>query len=255
MIYKFIDLFCGGGGLSLGFKHAGFKHLFGVDNWIIAYKAYLQNVGEIYYKDVKYFNGSEYKGKVDVIVGSPPCKTFSKANIKTRSCDMTLTDEFFRVIDEIKPKAWVMENVPEVLPFIDAPFKELFDMSEYGLLQKRKRCIASNMKLNLTKEEHKYLTDKKIDKQIKFREKAIHNLYQTITARYNSFTKASPHIRDENGIRVLSHTEALQIQTFPFYYKLPVSISQRDAENLIGNAVPPLFAYQIGKSLMRKLEE
>ena len=245
---RFADLFCGGGFFSLGFQRAGFKHVFGLDNWKLACATYELNIGKAFCMKIEDFDGKEWAGKVDVVIGSPPCKTWSKANTKTRSCDLTLTKEFFRVVGEIKPKIWVMENVPDVYPFIHAPFKKIFSMESYGLLQQRKRCFASNVPLNLKKEKHKYLTPEKAKKLQQFRKKVIHTQFQTITCRYNSFTKISPHIQDKQGIRVITHTEAMQLQTIPFDFKFPKA-NQREIENLIGNAVPPLFAYKVALSI------
>ncbi len=239
---NFIDLFCGGG-FSLGFKMAGFEHLFGVDNWNIAFDAYKRNVGECKFISINNFH---YAGKVDILIGSPPCQTLSTANIKNRTCDMTLTNEFFRIVKEIKPKIWVMENVPTIYDLIKAPYKYIFDMSEYGLLQQRKRCFASNISLDIKKENHKYLDELQSKKLTNFRKEAIHRLYQTIHCRYNSSDKICPKVKDNKGIRLLNHIEALQIQTFPFYYQLP-GTTQRNKEKLIGNAVPPLFAYKIAQ--------
>lgn len=246
---KFIDLFCGAGFFSLGVKHAGFEHLFGVDDWKLACETYEANVGKAICIDIFDFDGKQYAEKVDIIIGSPPCQTFSSANISSRKCDMTLTNEFFRIIREVKPKIWIMENVPNVYPLIKAPFKTIFEMSDYGLLQNRKRCFASNIELHPTKEQHKYLSMVQTEKLLKFREKAVHDLFQTVNCRYNSFTKISPHIRDKKGIHVLSHLEAMQIQTVPFYFKLP-NATQREIEKLIGNAVPPLFAYKLAQSIL-----
>lgn len=241
---KFIDLFCGAGGFSLGFIKAGFKHLYGIDNWNIAYDCYKRNIGECKFIDIKSFKGKE--GEADIVIGSPPCQTFSKANKNIRECDMTLTNEFLRIVNEIKPKIWIMENVPEIFNFLNVPYKYILDMSDFGLLQQRKRCFASNIPLEILPEHYKYLDDNQLFKLQKFREKAIHRLYQTIHGRFNSFDKTSPKIMDKEGVRLLSYEHALQIQTFPFYYQLPHT-TQRNIEKLIGNAVPPLMAYKIAQ--------
>ena len=241
---NFIDIFCGAGGFSLGFIKAGFEHLLGVDNWNNAIGAYTKNVGKCIHSDISEFKGT--KGMADIVIGSPPCQKFSKANINNRTCDMTLTNEFFRIVKEIKPKIWIMENVPDIYDLIKAPYKYIFDMSEYGLLQQRKRCFASNIQLDIKKEKHKYLDELQSKKLIEFRKEAIHRLYQTIHSRYNSFDKTCPKVEDNKGIRLLNHIEALQMQTFPFYYQLP-DTTQRNKEKLIGNAVPPLFAYKIAQ--------
>lgn len=240
--------------MSLGFLKAGFQHLFGLDNWKIACDTYELNIGKAICQDVRSFDGSQFKGKVDLLIGSPPCQSISVANTKTRDCNMELTDELFRLIKGIKPSVWVMENTPSALHLVDAPFKQIFNMADYGLLQARKRCIASNIELKLTKQNHKYLSEQRAIKLQDFRSKVIHHLFQTVTCRYNSFTRISPHIEDENGIRVLSHAEAMQLQTFPFDFRFPQGLGQRELEMLIENAVPPLFSFQLAKSCLEKME-
>ena len=250
---NFIDIFCGAGGFSLGFIKAGFKHLLGIDNWNIAYGAYSKNVGHCELKDIKEINYEYLKDfKIDIIIGSPPCQKFSKGNINNRDCDMTLTNEFFRVIKEVKPKVWIMENVPEIYDFLDCKFKYIFDMSKFGLIQKRRRCFASNIPLEIEEESYKYHDDKQLSKLKDFRKRDIHQLYQTIHSRYNSFDKTCPKIMDEKGVRLLNHEQAMQIQTFPFYYQLP-DTTQRNKEKLIGNAVPPLFAFKIANCVKENL--
>lgn len=99
----------------------------------------------------------------DVIVGGPPCVNFStskgsRANILE---GIKLVQAFLRIIHIKKPKYWIMENVPRIglhLPnqiplrwigieedgFLDVPTKHEFDMSRYGIPQRRKRLLIGN---------------------------------------------------------------------------------------------------------------
>jgi site-specific DNA-cytosine methylase len=122
-------------------------------------------------------------------------------------------------------------------------------MSEYGLLQKRRRLFCSNMELRIQKTRNKYLTEEQEEKLRKFRPEGIIRKYPTITCRYNSFGKINPHIQDGNRVRVLNHEEALALQTFPFYFNLGDNFTQREIEILIGNAVPPAFSYKIAMAI------
>ena len=126
-----IDLFCGCGGFSLGFIQAGFQILAAVDNekWsLITYSANIPNYQEafvhVYFKDIRNLSGLTIlsnlgleQGDVDVVIGGPPCQSFSKMNTKKEIGDLRdyLIYEFQRVILEIQPKAWVMENVPAIV--------------------------------------------------------------------------------------------------------------------------------------------
>lgn len=245
---NFIDLFSGAGGFSLGFKTAGFDHLWGLDNDQNAVDVYAANVGKCILADIRGYNFKDYEGKIDIIIGSPPCQSFSCANLSTRECDTELTNEFFRAVSEVRPKFWIMENVPAVSDFVGAPFKVIYDMSEYGLLQKRRRLFCSNVDLKIRKTMNKYLTEEQENKLRAFRPEGIIRKYPTITCRYNSFGKINPHIQDKNKVRVLNHEEALALQTFPFYFNLG-NLTQRETEILIGNAVPPAFSYKLALAL------
>lgn len=126
-----IDLFCGCGGFSLGFVQAGYQILAAVDNekWsIVTYSSNIPNFQEapvhVYFTDIRKLSGLTIlsnlglkQGDVDVVVGGPPCQSFSKVNTRKKVGDLRdyLIYEFQRVILEIQPKTWVMENVPAIL--------------------------------------------------------------------------------------------------------------------------------------------
>ncbi len=122
-MYKTIDLFAGAGGLSLGFQQTGkFK--------IVAAAEINKNAQATFHKniaaDIDEFEfidnviGCNFKemnerlGGIEVVIGGPPCQGFSNANRQKShlvSMNNGLVKEYFRAIKEIKPKAFVMENV------------------------------------------------------------------------------------------------------------------------------------------------
>lgn len=120
--YRFADLFCGCGGLALGFKMAGFQSVFAVD-WdkesCITYERNFHHPvhsGDI--ADVK-----ALPPRLDVIVGGPPCQGFSPLGKMTTS-DVRATEhlsmnklwtQYFRLLESSMPKAFVIENVPQIL--------------------------------------------------------------------------------------------------------------------------------------------
>lgn len=118
---KVIDLFAGAGGLSLGFEMTGkFRIIAAAENNKNArdtYKANHNNQDFIMIEDVRGFNFREFAekiGGVDVVIGGPPCQGFSNANRQKNhiiSQNNSLVKEYFRAIREIKPLAFVMENV------------------------------------------------------------------------------------------------------------------------------------------------
>lgn len=125
-MFNSIDLFCGAGGLSFGFKKAGFNTLFAVefnDVYAQTYKANFPEV-DMYCGDIKAISDKrieELKNKydVDIIIGGPPCQGFSLAgNIGRRFLDderNRLFLEYFRFVKIIKPKMFVLENVASMV--------------------------------------------------------------------------------------------------------------------------------------------
>ena len=120
---KTIDLFAGAGGLSLGFEMTGkFKVLAAAEINKNAQATYKKNIveGKPTFTMINDINGydfvelNEKLGGIDVVIGGPPCQGFSNANRQKNhliSMNNSLVKEFFRAIKEIKPKAFVMENV------------------------------------------------------------------------------------------------------------------------------------------------
>jgi len=121
-----IDMFCGAGGFSEGFRQQGFEIKEGVDYWEPAIKTFNHNFGlKSSVKNILNYEHSieeiEKLPDTDIIIGSPPCVTFSSSNISgkaDKTSGVTLTQIFLRIVavKKWKPdsilKAWFMENVP-----------------------------------------------------------------------------------------------------------------------------------------------
>lgn len=135
-----IDLFSGAGGMSLGFSMAGFKIMYALDNdaaCIQTYNNYFGNhghVGDIYEinKDVIENSIQDKTKDLDVIFGGPPCQGFS---VQRRGEDNDprnqLVMEYIRLVLEIKPKFFVMENVAGLLSTRGKPvLKQLAEKCE-----------------------------------------------------------------------------------------------------------------------------
>jgi len=121
---KAIDLFAGAGGLSYGFYLTGEYELVAAaeinENARATYK---QNIAkhaekfEFINNVIGYDFGTLNQrkgGEIDVVIGGPPCQGFSNANRQKNhliSMNNSLVKEYFRAIKQIRPKAFVMENV------------------------------------------------------------------------------------------------------------------------------------------------
>ena len=87
MTLKIVDLFCGAGGFSEGFRQAGFDIILGVDNWDIALQTFEHNH---FCKSTKLdVRDIHSLPKCDVIIGSPPCQSFSNANQYQKKVDLS----------------------------------------------------------------------------------------------------------------------------------------------------------------------
>ena len=115
---KVIDLFCGVGGLSLGFEKAGFDVVAGVDFWEDAINTFnhnhKNNNGVV--EDIKKFNTKHLpqilaKNKITGVIGGPPCQGFSSARLSDSSKKMGKINEernhlyidFFNTVKKLRP--------------------------------------------------------------------------------------------------------------------------------------------------------
>lgn len=119
----YVSVFCGGGGLDLGFASAGFKPLFSSDLVPAYCDTVHQNLGKhiVEPHDISELSGKEVTDRlgvaVDVVIGGPPCQSFSILGSRKSTDDPRgqLVYEYARFIREIKPKAFLFENVPGIL--------------------------------------------------------------------------------------------------------------------------------------------
>lgn len=172
-----ISLFAGCGGSSMGYHMAGFKELLAVDFDDDAIKLFKLNFKSvpIWKRDIKTLTGKEIfdfckieKGELDILDGSPPCQGFSTAG-KRQVCDdkNDLVFEYIRLVSEIKPKMFIMENVSGMIKgtmkglFIKyiTRMKELdynvscriLNAMYYSVPQMRKRLICIGIKKDIGK--------------------------------------------------------------------------------------------------------
>jgi len=184
---RVIDFFCGAGGFSEGFRQQGFKIIAGYDHWKPAVDSFNHNFGTE--SDVK--NMLDFKDSIEeinnlpnteVIIGSPPCVSFSSSNISGKAdkeSGVLLTKIFLRIVavKKYQPdsilKAWYMENVansrnyladyytfkdlglgdwakehrfsPNKKAIILKDNQPLINSADYGSYQARKRAISGEI--------------------------------------------------------------------------------------------------------------
>jgi len=136
---KAVDLFCGCGGLSLGFEQAGIEVLAGLDNWKPAIEVYQANFNHpVIEQDLNDENSTiEILNNFtfDMIVGGSPCQDFSSAGKQnTNGNKAVLTQHFANIICTVKPKWFVLENVDRIVKSeIYQDIRTQFLNSSYGL--------------------------------------------------------------------------------------------------------------------------
>lgn len=126
-------------------------------------KSYLANYDmdeEHYYHNVRFLEGAEYKGKVDLFVGGSPCQSFTLLGYQKglEEARGTLFYEFARLVKEIEPKVFIYENVQGLIKhdkgqtwevvqrvFDSLGYKlhtQILDAVNYGIPQKRRRVFV-----------------------------------------------------------------------------------------------------------------
>ncbi len=168
----YIDLFSGAGGLSLGFKWAGWEPLIAndIDKW--ALETYKSNIhSEVILGDLREefisnhivsiaLNFKEKYPKVPLfILGGPPCQGFSTAGNKRDIVDERnwLFDAYVQILNKVQPTGFIFENVTGLLSMEKGEFFEMvkgelgkcvdtlnvhkIDSVNFGIPQRRKRVI------------------------------------------------------------------------------------------------------------------
>jgi DNA (cytosine-5)-methyltransferase 1 len=169
-----IDLFCGAGGLSQGFKDAGFNILWAndfVETFCSTYKTNHKKT-KVLCKDIRDVSVENIKSdisqnSIDVVIGGPPCQGFSMAGKRDlKDPRNSLFMEFTRIVNGLKPKFVIMENVKgimsmrtnegkKVIDIIENEFKRigydinhyLLNAADFGIPQRRERVIFMGTRL------------------------------------------------------------------------------------------------------------
>ncbi len=175
-----VDIFCGAGGLSHGFKQKGFSIVGGIDiDEDCRYAFERNNEAPFIRRDVSSLTAREVNalftpGHARILIGCAPCQPFSTYNQKNEDPKWQLLHQFGNVVEQVKPDVLSMENVPRLLNFKGGEIFEQFVSQlrsakyhvvwdvlygpDFGLAQTRSRLVLLASKLGpikLPKPTHK----------------------------------------------------------------------------------------------------
>lgn len=167
---KIIDLFCGCGGLSLGFEMAGFEPILAIDLWKDAIVTYNHNrknkVGIcVDIKDLsdEYLRSLNKNGEIVGVIGGPPCQGYSTVGTRDINDPRNhLYLQYCRVVEQVQPMFFVLENVKGLTTLCNGMFRDdiynrfsklgytvtykIINAAHYGVPQNRERVFFVGIK-------------------------------------------------------------------------------------------------------------
>ena len=173
---KMVDLFCGAGGLSLGFTQEGFVTCLANDIQDVCVDTYAHNhpetprdrivLGDIKEMVVDRIEDLLNDTRVDIVVGGPPCQGFSMANRQRLIDDPRnkLYKYFVQTVEQVQPPFFVMENVKGMLSVKDQVIEDfesigykvaahILNAKDFGVPQNRERLIYIGNRVGIDNEE------------------------------------------------------------------------------------------------------
>ena len=321
--YNLISLFCGGGGLDLGLRLAGFgagvvsdispAFVETVANNLPGVKKLVENALLLSKEKLCELNGTD---NVDLVAAGPPCQAFSILGRRNALDDPRgkLALKYFDIVAAIQPKAFLFENVPGLLTVNKgADWSLLYEYAKqttnyylhwkrlnavsFGIPQFRERIFLVGFRKDI---EFKFPTgptgfgaEELIAKgQLQtpsawalagvkgLPNHLIRNHGEAVQKRYilippgerdrtdhtdridpnrpsgtvlvgSSEGGGRPHIHPYEP-RVITVREAARLQSFPDWYEFYGTSTAQYRQ--VGNAVPPLLAYEVGKNIAKALK-
>lgn len=317
-----LDLYSGVGGWSLGLRLSGIDVCASYERSEAANETNRRNNRHLAITtDIRKMDLHSLPENIQVVVGSPPCTQFSFSN---RGGNGDISDgladvvRFLEIVNHVKPAVWAMENVPRLSKILDEELKDggclegfrhleikydVFNMEEFGLPQRRRRCIVGNFDFDLLRsycraterrtlgdvidrlgtdpvrdplfgvtlpraDLHDHLHEEALDEEearINRAAKLLHPIYnsmpfpdpldrsvRTVTATCTRVSRESivvPVCRGSNSYRRLTVRERASAQGFPISYQF-YGANHGQKLKMVGNAIPPLFAYFVGHALL-----
>ena len=160
--YDLIDLFAGAGGMTAGFRRAGFRPVLAVESEPSASATYEANFGQhVWNKRIEQVRQADFPS-AEVVIGGPPCQGFSPLgrdrDPESRQQLNELWRHYARVLRVVRPVVFVIENVPQFVrseqferflaacrrrPLSDYEIEyRVLNAADYGVAQRRKRGIV-----------------------------------------------------------------------------------------------------------------
>lgn len=223
---KMVDLFCGAGGLSLGFTQEGFSSVLANDIQECCVDTYSHNHPETPMQNIILGDINEVipkietiskTQKIDIVVGGPPCQGFSMANRQRLIDDPRnhLYKKYVEIVNIIKPQFFVMENVKGMLSVANQVVEDfeaigyrvsykVLNAKDYGVPQNRERLIYIGNRVQTD--------NSKIFKEIEEFSKTIPNYYLK-DALYGlkpleplRIKNATNYVDEKTGARIMTST-------------------------------------------------
>ena len=236
---KTVDLFAGAGGLSLGFYRTGKIQ-------IVAASEINENASKTYIKNFQKDNGIrieliknivgydfraliEKHGTIDLVIGGPPCQGFSNANRQKNhviSMNNILVKEYFRAIKELRPRAFVMENVS----MLQSDTHRFYDSSidhdevvEYSIKMRPDKIVVASAEVAATEDRLlEIVKSKAILKENMISEKLFSKLNVLFKNRNNA--KRLPRFIEVNKVSIVNQITATLKNNTTEYNKIRLQI-------------------------------
>jgi DNA (cytosine-5)-methyltransferase 1 len=239
-----LDLFCGCGGISEGFRLAGFKIVGGIDSSEDAIRTFAFNFPRSISMAANLLDFDEGKiqeifldKEIDVIVGGPPCQGFSNANRWQKELAdprNKLFFEYLKFVEVLGPKAVVIENVRGILSKDDGYAREriisllndlkysvtsnVLNAADYGVPQNRYRAFFIGIRKDVTDQTFDF-RDLKKKKKVTVKE-ALLELYRFEKSKKDCHTlNVMPQTTYQRYLRAKDNL----VRNHPIVYPAPIT--------------------------------